>query len=288
MAGLDSEPPINLTEHVNQLFAYPYGCLEQTVSGFFPHILLSFDQFAQLGVDTGTKEETGVKIRQGIQRLLEKQKSNGSFGLWSAKSPESPWLTAYATHMMIEAVDQGYEVPVDAVKKSLKRLAVYVRKPKAIVYPNWVDRKIFKPATRAYAAFVLARVSSLNLADARNVFSYVKKSSPTALSLVQAGTALGLAGDRKQAVEAFDMALKTRRDKRIYGGDYGSNVRDLAAAYYYVTTFFPDYKFRAVFLHDLFPLPFKSGSGSPPRNATAWSWPVLPNWPIRPGPGLRM
>jgi hypothetical protein len=252
MADMDSEPPVNLAQHVSELLAYPYGCLEQTVSGFFPHILLSFDQFAQLGVDAGNRETTSKKIRLGIQRLLEKQKSSGAFGLWSSQSPESPWLTAYATHMMVEAVDAGYDVPVSAVKKALTRLAVYVRRPKAIRYPGWTDGKMFRAATRAYAAFVLARVNSLGLADARNVYSYVKANHPTPLSLVHAGTALGLAGDRPRAFEAFDLALRTRRDdRRVYGGDYGSNVRDLAAAYYYVTTYFADYRFRGVFLHDL-------------------------------------
>ena len=252
LAGLDSEPPVNLAQHVSELLAYPYGCLEQTVSGFFPHILLSFDQFGQLGVGVGTREATSKKIRRGIQRLLEKQKSSGAFGLWSSHSPESPWLTAYATHMMVEAVDAGYEVPVNAVKKALKRLAVYVRRPKVIPCPGWTDRKMFRAATRAYAAFVLARISSLSLADARNIYAYAKANHPTPLGLVHAGTALGLAGDRTQAFEAFDLALKTRRDdKRMYGGDYGSNVRDLAAAYYYTTTFFADYTFRGVFLHDL-------------------------------------
>ncbi|WP_462269024.1 alpha-2-macroglobulin family protein [Desulfobacter sp.] len=251
-AGLDSEPPVNLAQHVSELLAYPYGCLEQTVSGFFPHILLSSDQFAQLGVETGTRDATSEKIRRGFQRLLEKQKSSGAFGLWHARSPESPWLSAYAVHMMVEAVDAGYEVPVSAVKNGLTRLAVYVRRPKSIRAPGWTDGKMFRAATRAYAAFVLARVNSLGLADARNVYAYVKANHPTPLSLVHAGTALGLAGDRTRAFEAFDLALKTRRDdKQVYGGDYGSNVRDLAAAYYYVTTYFADYAFRGVFLHDL-------------------------------------
>ena len=252
MAGLDSEPPVNLAQHVSELLAYPYGCLEQTVSGFFPHILLSFDQFAQLGIEAGTKEDTSKKIRLGIQRLLEKQKSSGAFGLWSSQSPESPWLTAYATHMMVEAVDAGYDVPVSAVKKALTRLVVYVRRPRSIPCPGWSDCTMFRASTRAYAAFVLARVNSLGLADARNVYAYVKTNHPTPLGLVHAGTALGLAGDRTKAVEAFDLALRTRRDEeRVYCGDYGSNVRDLAAAYYYVTTYFADYKFRGVFLHDL-------------------------------------
>ncbi len=251
LASLDAEPPINLSQHVSELLAYPYGCLEQTVSGMFPHVLLSYDEFVRLGIVTGTPEEIRDRIRSGIQRLLEKQKSSGGFGLWSAHSPESPWLTAYAAHFMCEALDAGYNIPVSAAQNAIKRLAAYVRRPKVIPCPGYSDSSALRPAARAYAAFVLARGGSLGLTEARSVASYTEKNDPTPLSLVHAGAALGLAGDQTGAFKLFDRALKIRRDEHLYPGDYGSNVRDLAAAFYYVTTWFPDYRYRAVFLHDL-------------------------------------
>ena len=116
-AGLGSEPPINLADHVSQLFAYPYGCLEQTLSGLFPHVLLTREEMADLGVAASTREETARKIEIGIQRLLEKQKSSGGFGLWESSGPESPWLSAYACHFFILAHTAGFEVPDSAVKK---------------------------------------------------------------------------------------------------------------------------------------------------------------------------
>lgn len=250
-AGLGTDPPINLADHVSRLMAYPYGCLEQTVSGLFPHVLLSKDQFDKLGVASGTSEVTAKKISIGIQRLMEKQKSSGGFGLWSAKSPESPWLTAYATHFMAEANDAGYEVPESAVKKAIQRLTGYVRRPTTIPYPRYVKQNTVRAATRAYAAFVLARIGSLSLGDARSVYAYVDKHGIGPLGLAQAGVALGLAGDRHKAEQAFDKAIKTQRDSRMYGGDYGSSVRDFAAAYYYVSSYFPEYRYRALFLHEL-------------------------------------
>ncbi len=250
-AGLGTEPPINLSDHVSRLFAYPYGCLEQTVSGLFPHVLLSGDDFSALGLKTGSAEEKKIKISLGIQRLLEKQKSSGGFGLWSSSSPESAWLTAYAAHFFINAHDAGYEVPESAVKKTMERLMVYTRRPNSIPYRGYVKRNAYKAAVRAYAAFVLARIQSLSLSDARSVFSYADKYAKGPLSLVQAGAALSLAGDRHTAVKAFDLAIKTQRETNIYVGDYGSDVRDFAASYYYLATYFPEYRNKALFLHEL-------------------------------------
>ena len=250
-AGIGTEPPINLSDHVSQLFAYPYGCLEQTVSGLFPHVLLSGEDFAALGLATGSAEEKKTRIDLGIQRLMEKQKSPGGFGLWSSSSPESAWLTAYAAHFFINAHDAGYEVPETAVKKAMERLMVYIRRPGSIPHRGYVDRNAYRAAVRAYAAFVLARVQSLSLGDARSVFAYADKYAKGPLSLVQAGVALSLAGDRHRAAKAFDRAIKTRRSNKVWVGDYGSDIRDFAASYYYLATYFPEYRNKALFLHEL-------------------------------------
>lgn len=250
-AGLDTEPPINLSEHVSQLLAYPYGCLEQTVSGLFPHVLLTREQFAALGVATGTAEETAAKIDVGIQRLLEKQKSGGGFALWRNSGPESAWLTAYAAHFFVAAHNAGFEVPESAVKKALERLLIYVRQPGRIPYQGYVNKEAYRAAVRAYAAFVLARVQSLSLGDARSVAAYTEKYAGGSLAFVQAGTALYLAGDRHLAVKFFDRAIRTARDSKTYIGDYGSDIRDFAGSYTLLTTYYPDYKHRALFAHEL-------------------------------------
>ncbi|WDP90423.1 MAG: alpha-2-macroglobulin family protein [Desulfobacter sp.] len=250
-AGLDTEPPVNLADHVGRLMAYPYGCLEQTVSGLFPHVLLTGEQFAGLGVATTSQEEKTRKINTGIQRLMEKQKSSGGFGLWNSSSPEEAWLTAYAVHFMVNAADAGFEMPEAAGKKAFKRLVTYVRRPNMIPVSRYVEKNAFRAAVRSYAAFVLARTQSLSLGDARSVFAYARKHAKGPLALVQAGAALGLAGDRHRAGQAFAEAVETGRDRKFYVGDYGSRVRDMAVAYYCLTTWFPDYKYRHLFLEEL-------------------------------------
>jgi uncharacterized protein YfaS (alpha-2-macroglobulin family) len=248
---MGSSPPINVSGHVAQLAAYPYGCLEQTVSGLFPHVLLSGTDFDQLGLGTGTDKDKAEKIRLGIQRLVEKQKSNGGFGLWDSKGPEGAWLTAYAVHFLLNAADAGYEIPQTAVKRAMERLLVYVRRPASIPLAGYLEKDPFRAAVRAYAAFVMARVQALGLGDARTVYQYVLKHGRGSLAFVQAGVALSAAGDRMMAINAFDQALKTTRDPQRYYGDYGSNIRDFAAAYYYLSTYFPMYAHSAQFLVEL-------------------------------------
>jgi len=250
-ATMAASPPINVADHVAQLAAYPYGCLEQTVSGMFPHVLLSGTDFAQLGLGTGKEKETAEKIRLGIQRLVEKQKTSGGFGLWDSRGPEAAWLTAYAVHFLVNAADAGYEIPQTAVKRAMERLRVYVRRPGSIPHAGYLQTEPYRAAVRAYAAFVLARVQALGLGDARSVYQYVVKHGRGALAFVQAGVALSEAGDRQMAVKAFDQAIKAQRDPEDYDGDYGSNIRDFAAAYYYLSTYFPAYKNAALFLFEL-------------------------------------
>ena len=128
-AVLGTALPINVADHVHKLFAYPYGCLEQTTSGLFPHVILNSDQMSGLGITTGSKGETEKKIRIGIQRLMEKQKSSGGFGLWSANSPEAFWLTAYVTDFLLHAREAGFQVPTMGLSRAVERLLAYVKRP---------------------------------------------------------------------------------------------------------------------------------------------------------------
>ncbi len=61
---------------------YPYGCTEQIVSRALP--LLYVNRLAvqeALAVDDSIDD----RVRQSIERVLARQDSNGSFGLWSRR-----------------------------------------------------------------------------------------------------------------------------------------------------------------------------------------------------------
>ncbi len=254
LAGMGSAPPINVSEHVRTLDAYPYGCLEQTVSSLFPHVILGSADMAELGVKSAPDDITSGKIRRGIQLLGEKQKTTGGFGMWNSSGPENAWLTAYAVHFLILADQAGYAVPKQSMKQALDRLLVFVRRPGAIPMEGYYPPGPYKASVQAYAAFVLAMGQSLTLGDARAVFQAAEGQFQGALAFVHAGLALHLAGDKLLAEYAFERALQIRRSENVFSGDFGSDLRDLGAACYLVSVHAPDYPNRDLFLSALEPL----------------------------------
>lgn len=252
-AILSPFPPINILSHVKALGAYPYGCLEQTTSGIFPHVILSSNDFETLGISSDKAETVSEKIKIGIQRLMEKQKSNGGFGLWSATADESYWLTCYTVDFLLHARQAGYEVPQSVLKKALDRLKTYIRRPRTINMPSYYSPKEYRAAVRAYAAFVLARVQGLTLGDARALYKDIEKDITGSLVYVHAGLAFILSGDEKKGVEILNKAENADRYTRGYSGDYGSNLRDFAIAYFLISTYYPEFRAASDFifrLHD--------------------------------------
>src|SRR5690606_26703436 len=69
---------------------YPFGCTEQITSRALPLLYVNdIASEAHLALDTSVDQ----RIRDAIERLLARQGSNGSFGLWSIGG-EDAWLDA--------------------------------------------------------------------------------------------------------------------------------------------------------------------------------------------------
>ena len=124
---------------------YAYGCLEQTTSRAMP--LLYVDAVAQLW-----RTEPGFSPAETIDRaighVVELQRSDGSFGVWSDSDDTVPWLDAYATDFLLRAKQHGKAVPDHALTAALGWLRDYVRQP------HTEERSL--PAV-AYAHYVLAQ-----------------------------------------------------------------------------------------------------------------------------------
>jgi uncharacterized protein YfaS (alpha-2-macroglobulin family) len=84
--------------------------VEQTTSTTRPllylgHLMASTEpvDVRQLAIDD--------KVRSGIARILSMQTPSGGFAYWPGGTEPSSWGTAYATHMLLDAIDLRYEVP---------------------------------------------------------------------------------------------------------------------------------------------------------------------------------
>ncbi|KAB0266010.1 alpha-2-macroglobulin family protein [Microvirga brassicacearum] len=195
---------------------YPYGCTEQTISRALP--LLYVNKLAEeekLSLDESADE----RVRGAIERVLARQDSNGSFGLWSVGGDDL-WLDAYTTDFLTRAREKGFVVPAVAFNLALDRLRNFVANTTQVEDDG---------SNLAYAAYVLARNGRPVMGDLRYLADTKFAEFGSPLARAQIAAALALLGDRARAQKAFASAtelLTTEKDDGSYRGDYGSRLRD--------------------------------------------------------------
>ena len=199
---------------------YPFGCSEQIASRAMP--LLYFNELAvesQLALDDGVDQ----RIRDAIDRLLARQGSNGSFGLWSVGGDDA-WLDSYVTDFLTRARERGFAVPDAGFKLALDRLRNFVS--------NAPEPAKDGGRNLSYALYVLARNGVAPVGDLRYIADTKLGDLATPIAKAQIAGALGLLGDRVRAERVYAAALEALvPPPRFEFGreDYGSSLRDAAA-----------------------------------------------------------
>ncbi|MPZ56904.1 MAG: alpha-2-macroglobulin family protein [Rhizobiales bacterium] len=206
---------------LRELDRYPFGCSEQIASRALP--LLYVNELAsesQLALDVNVDQ----RIRESIDRLLARQDSNGSFGLWSIGGDDA-WLDAYVTDFLTRARARNFAVPDTAFRLALDRLRNVVA---TAPDPN-------KDGGRnlAYALYVLARNGVAPIGDLRYLADTKLNDLATPIAKAQIAAALGMLGDRVRAERVYAAALAsiaaTPAASLVDRVDYGSSLRDSAA-----------------------------------------------------------
>ena len=158
-----TSPNLNISEFLDRLDRYPYGCLEQTTSRVFP--LLYINKLSNLYGLKSNANSLDAQINKAIQRILNMQRTDGSFGLWTNLSEKEPWLSVYATHFLLAAKDLGYYVDnislsraVSSIKNDLNALGKY---------SSSLNEKI---NILSYGVYVLSEYSLLDFNDTVRYF----------------------------------------------------------------------------------------------------------------------
>ena len=205
---------------LRQLDSYPYGCTEQVTSGAMPLLYLS--SVAQ-DAGLGAPERIGEKIDDAIKRVLTRQASNGSFGMWRAGSGEF-WLDAYVTDFLSRARAEGHAVPDLAFSLSMDNL-----RNRISYAPDFENGG----EDIAYALLVLAREGAAAMGDLRYYADTKRDDFGTPLAAAQLGAALAAYGDPVRADAMFDRAgallMRDRDNAPTYREDFGTTLRDTAA-----------------------------------------------------------
>jgi uncharacterized protein YfaS (alpha-2-macroglobulin family) len=199
---------------------YPHGCSEQITSRAMPLLYVNdLAAGAHLAMDTAVDQ----RIKDAIERLLARQGSNGSFGLWSAGGDDA-WLDAYVTDFLTRAREKGFAVPDVLFKNALDRIR------NSVVNANEPEKDGGRDL--AYGLYVLARNGAAPIGDLRYLADTKLSNLATPIAKSQLAAALALVGDKTRAERVYGAALDALAPKPVleFGRvDYGSALRDAAA-----------------------------------------------------------
>lgn len=148
---------------VQYLEAFPHGCTEQLVSKAFAILPLG-----AWGSAVGIKpEEMQTSLRRTVGILRARQDDRGAFGYWSSQdtTPIS-FVSAYASHFLTEAKENGYEVSSDLLRRSLAFLQeMSLQEPKSLM-----DAR-----AQAYAIYVLTRNAKVTTTAIQHLVEYLNR-----------------------------------------------------------------------------------------------------------------
>lgn len=199
---------------------YPFGCSEQITSRAMPLLYVNeLAAEARLAFDTAAEQ----RIRDAIDRLLARQGSDGSFGLWSVGGDDA-WLDAYVTDFLTRAREKGYAVPDVAFRVAVDKLRNFVSNAEEPEKDGGRDL--------AYSLYVLARNGVAPVGDLRYLVDTKLNAFKTPIAKAQLAAALATVGDRVRAERAYQASLNDLSPNPAleFGRvDYGSALRDGAA-----------------------------------------------------------
>ncbi len=224
MAGaLSALPSMQLGRALDQVVHYPYGCLEQTVSGAFP-LLYAADWAQRLLPADRAIGDVEFWVAQAIARVLAMQQENGGFAWWPYVRGAETDASAYAAHFLVEAKAAGFDVPADRLEAALDWVRAHL--DRAMSPDAGENEWILEMQFRAYLCHVLALAgrpdagwnARLREQSARLNFA----------ARAHAGAALLLAGEPRLAMPLLESLARPVVRPRVPGRLLDSDVRDAA------------------------------------------------------------
>lgn len=146
---------VGLEGCLDYLIKYPYGCLEQTMSGLMP-MILAHDLIVNFNLAPAKGKDIRTYVQAGIERVYKFQGADGAFGLWLDSRFRDPYLTAYVLWGLHRAKQKGYEVDNAVVDKGIVYLRSSLGRIGEINRINWPYSRRWKYNTMAYGAYALA------------------------------------------------------------------------------------------------------------------------------------
>lgn len=138
--SLGSSPLALVRMAAQRARAYPWECTEQIASTALPLIaLLAAEQAPATARDD---------LARVVRALQQRQRSDGAIGYWSAGDWSTPWLTAHAAMVLLEARAVGIAVDTSV----LSRAAEYLTQAVGEAESEYAPSRGRTPISRSYAS----------------------------------------------------------------------------------------------------------------------------------------
>lgn len=200
--------------HLKFLVRYPYGCIEQTTSSTRP-LLFVGDILEQVAPEVApSKEKVTEMVDHGIRRIFSMQTSSGGFGYWPGSRYPDAWGTAYASHMLLDARQAGYDVPQERLDDAL----------------DWLEQNVDKRSynyAEPYMHYVLALSKRGKKGRIKQLIELMpsEPSGEDAEKLYLLQAALYKLGDQRYKDDLLAPDISSLGEQRRYGYSYYSDRR---------------------------------------------------------------
>lgn len=173
-----------LSDSLNFLFAYPYGCTEQILSRLLPNIVIrnavSIPGFkdkiklAPLYDEKGKVISFDDMVAKTLQRLYQYQRPEGGWGYYPESHESYPSLTAYTVFGLDQLKKAGYSVDGTVFSRGLEYIQNYMKNNMDLKNPYDVMKLREKDSqyanNRAYLLFVLSEAGHGDIGLTNNLY----------------------------------------------------------------------------------------------------------------------
>jgi len=199
-----------MLENLDYLIHYPYGCVEQTMSSFYP-ALAAKRVFRLMNIHDEKLERKIPKIvSKSLGKLYEMQHYDGGWGWWK-NDKTHPYMTAYVLQGLKEAQKNGYKVSSYSFKRGISALIKMIRgepSPTATLGGAVIQGEEWN--TRVYLLYSLYKIGIAKRDKINEVFKNRKNLNDYGMALL--AMTLDGSGESQKALQTMSELDKRAQD----------------------------------------------------------------------------